>query len=162
MANRTTRTPKKDALFLEALHNGASISSAAKSAAYGRTSIYQWRKDNPDFAFAWDEAVDCGTDLLEDEALRRAKDGVDEPRFYEGKVCGYVRRYSDTLIIFLLKARRPEKYRDRLVAQHQGADGGPARLKKTLPSLPRSITWLPPQSRANGTTCTPEKGPKTP
>jgi hypothetical protein len=48
-----------------------------------RTSIYQWRKDNPDFAAARDEAVACGTDLLEDEALRRAKDGVSEPRFYE-------------------------------------------------------------------------------
>ncbi len=134
MANRTTRTPKKDALFLEALHNGAPISLAAKAAAYGRTSIYQWRKDDPDFAAAWDEALDEGTDLLEDEALRRAKDGVDEPRFYEGRICGYVRKYSDTLLIFLLKARRPEKYADR--AGHQLADN-------------ITVTWLPPQSPPN-------------
>jgi hypothetical protein len=119
MANRTTRTPEKDAAFFEALQNGASISSAAKSAAYGRTSIYQWRKDNPDFAAAWDEAIDCGTDLLEDEVMRRAKDGVDEPRFYEGEVCGYVRKSSDTLAIFLLKARRPEKYGDKPKAEQQ-------------------------------------------
>jgi hypothetical protein len=38
----------------------------------------------------------AGTDALEDEALRRAKDK------------------SDTLLIFLLKARRPEKYKDRV------------------------------------------------
>jgi hypothetical protein len=42
---------------------------------------------NFDFAAAWDEAIDCGTDLLEDEVMRRAKDGIDEPRFYEGEVC---------------------------------------------------------------------------
>jgi hypothetical protein len=129
MANRTTRTPEKDAIFLEALRNGASISSAAKSAAYGRTSIYQWRKDNADFAAAWDEALDEGTDVLEDEVMRRARDGVDEPRFYEGEVCGYVRKYSDTLAIFLLKARRPEKYGDK--AEHKVSDN-------------LTITWLPP------------------
>ena len=42
---------------------------------------------------------------------------MDEPRFYEGEVCGYVRKYSDTLLIFLLKARRPAKYQDHFVEQ---------------------------------------------
>jgi hypothetical protein len=53
--------------------------------------------------------AETGTDLLEDEALRRAEDGVAEPRFYEGRLCGHVQKYSDTLLIFLLKARRPQK-----------------------------------------------------
>ena len=77
------------------------------------------------FAAAWDDAIEDGTDLLEDEVLRRAKDGVDEPRFYEGEVCGHVRKYSDTLAIFLLKARRPEKYSDKVRATRQRAGGGP-------------------------------------
>jgi len=46
-------------------------------------------------------------------------------RFYEGQVCGYVRRYSDTLLIFLLKARRPGKYGDKVTAEHTGPGGGP-------------------------------------
>jgi hypothetical protein len=129
MANRTTRTPEKDAKFLDALTNGASISCAAKAAGYGRASVYEWRSADADFAAAWDEALDTGTDLLEDEALRRAKEGVDEPRFYEGEICGHVRKYSDTLTIFLLKARRPEKYGDRL----EQRDAGNA-----------TVTWLPP------------------
>jgi hypothetical protein len=57
--------------------------------------------------------------------LRRARDGIEEPRFYEGAVCGHVRKYSDALLIFLLKARRPEKYSDKVTTTHQGPDGGP-------------------------------------
>lgn len=34
---------------------------------------------------------------------------------------GSVQRYSDTLLIFLLKAAKPEKYRDRYDIRHSGA-----------------------------------------
>jgi hypothetical protein len=119
MANRTTRTPERDARFLEALANGATISSAVKSAGYARPTVYKWRAADVKFAAAWDDAIEEGTDLLEDEVLRRAKDGVEEPRFYEGEICGHVRKYSDTLAIFLLKARRPEKYSDKVTATRQ-------------------------------------------
>jgi hypothetical protein len=125
MANRTTRTPERDGRFLEALANGATISSAVRSAGYARTTVYKWRAADVELAAAWDDALEAGTDLLEDEALRRAKDGYDEPRFYEGEVCGHVRKYSDTLAIFLLMARRPEKYSDKVTATRQGVGGGP-------------------------------------
>lgn len=49
---------------------------------------------------------------LEDEAHRRAFEGVDKPVFYQGDECGTIREYSDTLAIFLLKAHNPEKYRE--------------------------------------------------
>jgi hypothetical protein len=82
MANRTTRTPERDARFLEALANGATINSAVRLAGYARTTVYKWRAADVEFAAAWDDAIEDGTDLLEDEVLRRAKDGVEEPRFY--------------------------------------------------------------------------------
>jgi hypothetical protein len=125
MANRSSRTAQQDARFLEALASGASVNSAVKSAGYARASVYKWRAADGEFALAWHDAVEAGTDALEDEALRRAKDGIDEPRFYEGHECGYVRKYSDTLMIFLLKGRRPEKYSDRVTTTHQGPGGGP-------------------------------------
>jgi hypothetical protein len=125
MANRTNRTPEKDAKFLEFLSQGATVTAAARAAGYTRSRVYERRKADAEFAAAWDDSLGQGTDLLEDEALRRAKDGVAEPRFYEGQVCGYVRKYSDTLAIFLLKARRPEKYGDKITAQHTRPGGGP-------------------------------------
>jgi hypothetical protein len=109
MANGTTRTPEKDAQFLERLSRGASVGAAA-GAGYARRSLYRWRAADAELAAAWESALETGTDGLEDEALRRALRGVAEPRFYEGEVCGYVQKYSDTLLIFLLKARRPHKY----------------------------------------------------
>jgi hypothetical protein len=39
------------------------------------------------------------------------------------------------LAIFLLKARRPEKYQGRIATEHTGAGGGPI-----------AVTRLPPQS----------------
>lgn len=98
---RTTRTTKK-ARFLEALRRGMSVTAAAQAIGVGRRTVYDWREADPDFASAWDEAVEDGTDLLEDEAWRRAFAG------------------SDTLLIFLLKARRPHKYRDNHHVQHDG------------------------------------------
>jgi hypothetical protein len=53
-----------------------------------------------------------GTAALEDEAVRRAYHGVEEPVFYKGVQCGSVTSYSDTLLMFLLKARKPAVYRD--------------------------------------------------
>jgi hypothetical protein len=54
-------------------------------------------------------------DALEAEAIRRAFEGQEEPTgWYKGQPGGYVRRYSDTLLIFLLKGAKPEKYADRM------------------------------------------------
>jgi len=34
--------------------------------------------------------------------------------YYQGKPCGVVTEYSDTLLIFLMKGAMPEKYKDRV------------------------------------------------
>ena len=51
-------------------------------------------------------------DALEQEARRRALEGVEEPVFCRGERVGVIRRYSDALLILLLKAKRPEQFRD--------------------------------------------------
>lgn len=48
--------------------------------------------------------------MLEMEAFRRAVEGVGEDRFFRGDVVGTVTRYSDRLLMFLLKARRPSTF----------------------------------------------------
>jgi hypothetical protein len=66
------------------------------------------------YAAEFADAHEHACDSLEVEARWRATDGVDEPVFYKGEVCGTVRRYSDTQLIFLLKGAMPEKYKDRV------------------------------------------------
>lgn len=96
-AGRTIRTPKKGDRLLDKLAKGYSITAACKAEGIGRQSYYDWRNADSAFAAAADEAIESGTDLLEDEAKRRAV-GLSG---------------SDTLLIFLLKARRREKYSDK-------------------------------------------------
>lgn len=98
--------------FIGAIAEGLSIDNAATAANVHPTTVYQRRRENKEFRDAWNEAAEVGTRLLEQEAQRRAFHGSDEPVFFQGLQCGVIRKYSDTLMIFLLKARRPEKYRD--------------------------------------------------
>jgi hypothetical protein len=43
------------------------------------------------------------------------------------------RRYSPALLIFMLKARRPETYRDNAVVRVTGHDGGPVQVEGYAP-----------------------------
>jgi hypothetical protein len=78
-----------------------------------RQRFYELRARDTAFAEEWAVAVDEGTDRLEDEAYRRAVEGVPEPIFSRGEVVGERRVYSDRLIEFLVKARRPAVYREQ-------------------------------------------------
>lgn len=111
--------------FLECLCENGNVTESAKLAGIPRTTLYDWRRADEDFARAWEEANELGTDALEDEATRRGKDGVDEPIFYKGSEVAQVKRYSDTLLMFMLKARRPDKFKDRSSTEITGKDGGP-------------------------------------
>jgi hypothetical protein len=131
MANRTKRTPKKEEKFLTMLREtGGNVSRACEATGVRRATVYGWRSGDPLFAQAWDEAVEQGLDELEQEARRRAFHGTDRPVFYKGEECGAIREYSDTLMIFLLKGGRPQKYRENVSHEHTGKDGGPIRLAK--------------------------------
>jgi hypothetical protein len=92
-------------LVLATLAAGATIEGACKVAGVSRRSAQRKRQTDPDFAEAWEEAMEAGTDALEDEAVRRAKDGYIKPVFHQGVKVGEVREYSDVLLMFMLKAR---------------------------------------------------------
>lgn len=135
---RTTRTPKKRAAFLAELAARGNVSDAAAAAGVPRQTVYDWRAADPAFAAAWDAALDQAADTMEREAFRRAVEGVAKPLTSMGKVLTQevevevdgvkrmvkvpltIQEYSDTLLIFLLKGARPEKYRERQQVEHTG------------------------------------------
>jgi len=100
--------------FLAELCKTGCVSAAAQKAKISRNSAYEQREANQEFAKAWDAALEVATDALEREARRRAAEGVLEPVFYQGEIVAKVKKYSDTLLIFLLKAHRPEKFRENI------------------------------------------------
>lgn len=126
MAKATPKaTPKKDrhALFLSSLAEYGNVSKAADLARLDRATLYRKRGEDEAFSAEWDKALAIGVEALEDEAKRRAYEGWDEPVFHEGIVCGAKRKFSDTLLIVLLKAHKPEKYMDRQKVDNTSSDG---------------------------------------
>ena len=107
------------AAFLTALESSGNVTVAARLAGVSRTAAYKARRGEAEFAASWDEALEVALDGMEAEARRRAVEGWEEPVFYQGKVCGHIRKYSDALIMFLLKAYRPE-FRDNYRVEHSG------------------------------------------
>ena len=101
------RTKKKSGpdwvpAFLAALRVDAHITNAAKLAGVPVRTMYDRRDRDPEFAEAMREALDQSVDDLELVARKRANES------------------SDVLLIFLLKANRPEKYRERHEVRHTG------------------------------------------
>jgi len=107
-------TPARQQRFIKALSKTGSVTKAAELAGTSRTRVYELRKTDPAFAAAWENAEEVAADRLEDEARRRAVEGVAEPLVSGGKLVRdddgqpiMVRRYSDNLLLALIKARRP-------------------------------------------------------
>jgi hypothetical protein len=93
---RAIRTPERDEKFLKTIAAGRSVTAACDAAGYGRRTIYEHREKDPEFRAAWDDALEAGTDRLEDKVYEKAEAGL-----------------SDTLAIFTLKGRRPQKWSDK-------------------------------------------------
>ena len=147
-------TKERREAFLKALADSGIVTIAAEIAGITRARVYQVRKEDPEFAAAWEEAEEQAADALEAEAWRRAVDGVPEPLVSGGKIVRdddgqpiAIRRYSDALMLALLKARRPERFKDRAVVEHDIADGLADRLEaarqRALAASAGTVTVLP-------------------
>jgi N-methylhydantoinase A/oxoprolinase/acetone carboxylase beta subunit len=108
-------------LFLSALRNSGNIRASCQAAGVTRQAAYKARERSQEFASQWDEALEEAIDTLEAAAWTRARDGVvrRDPIMYQGQKVGekVIVEYSDTVLIQLLKAHRPEKYRERFDVQ---------------------------------------------
>ena len=91
-------TPSQER-FLNAYSLGGSVSAAARTCEISRTNPYRWAESSPVFREALSVAKEYGVQRLEDWALARAMDDMNP---------------SDRLTEFLLKASRPEVYRERV------------------------------------------------
>lgn len=144
---RAIRAPKKPGpkpsgatpwqpLFLKALANSANVRAACQAADVEPSTAYDERRKDRDFRRAWKAALRQACDILKAHAWKRATEGTtrEDPMLYKGKIVAFKRvtDYSDTLLIFLMKAHDPAMYRDRYEVKHKG------RIKHDLTDLPDS------------------------
>ena len=115
---RATKTVDWRPAFLKSMAKLGNVTRACKAAKIGRSTAYDMYEGDTAFAQAWEEAVEEATDLLELEARRRAEKGVRTPVYQGGLLVGYKQMYSDGLMQVLLKANRPQKYKEFSAIDH--------------------------------------------
>jgi hypothetical protein len=103
--------PKKHA-FLAAYAHCGQIRRAARAAQCDWKNHYLWLAKDPVYAACFAQAQQMAGDFLEEEAIRRAVDGVQKGVWHQGALVGKERVYSDTLLIFALKGAKPAKYKE--------------------------------------------------
>lgn len=109
-----------DSDFLASLALTPNVAEACRNAGITRKAAYDRRKADPDFAAAWDEALEESTDELVAEVYRRATHGVEKPIYYKGNIVGHVQEYSDSLAAFLLRSHRRSVYGEQVKQDHTG------------------------------------------
>lgn len=93
-----TRRPRRwEKAFLAKLRNTSNVRASCEDAGIGRTEVYDHRKNDPVFAALWDAALEEAIDLLEAKAWTNA-----------------MKKDSETSLWNLLKAHRPDKYREQM------------------------------------------------
>lgn len=96
--------------FLNALLATGLEATAARAAGCTVHMVKKERDMDPGFDNLASNYMEAFNDTLEAEAIRRGRDGVDEPVFYKGEEVSSITRYSDTLLAKLLTGRRPDTY----------------------------------------------------
>lgn len=131
---RSIRSRQTEEVFLDGLRAGHTIAVAAYSIGVSRDTVVGWRKASEatrdpntgvctdDFADRWESAIEAGTDLIEQEAIRRATEGYERPVYQGGQLVGTTTEYSDTLMNLVLRGRRPQRYNTER-HEHSGPGG---------------------------------------
>lgn len=147
-------TPEFDderrARFLALISGATPIGKAAEACGVSRQAVHVHRQTDPDFARLFLEARESAVEALEAEAYRRACHGTlrEKPIYFRGQEVGTetIREYSDSLLMFLLRAARPGVYRDREPAEH----GGEVSVHVYLPPNQREQPHLPEPVEVDG------------
>lgn len=111
----------KQRAFLAAYAECGNITYAAECAEVNPDQHHRVWKQDPAYWEAFEAAHEMACDRLEYEARKRAVEGVREPIYHRGRIIGHVVKYSDALLMFLLKAERKNKFQPLREATGDGA-----------------------------------------
>jgi len=96
--------------FLKAFEDTGNVRLAAKRSKFSKTAHYRWLKGSEKYAAAFAQRRIRAGDFIESVAVERATTGWKDPVYYQGAVCGHVTRYSDYLLMQLLRGLKPDVY----------------------------------------------------
>lgn len=136
---------RKQDRFLASFELTGIKTRAARDAKTSLKTVNKWLKEDPVFSARYALAEEAAIDAAEEELRRRAIEGVDHPVTHQGEITDTYKKYSDNLLMFMLKGARPEKYRDNVSVQHAGKIEGGAQVIIALPPNGREMTNVTPR-----------------
>lgn len=137
---RSAKCEAQQKAFFENYIKVGTITGAARKAGIDPTYHYKWLETDPDYPARFKLTHQQASEALVEEGRRRALEGVEEPTgWYKGEPGGFVKRYSDSLLIFLIKGAFPDVYKDR--HEHTGKNGGPIEVQSTV-TIEQFPIWL--------------------
>lgn len=131
-------SPEKQRRFIEELADTGSVLTAAQTVNMSRASAYALRRSPGAEAFdrAWAAAIDAASKRLLDDAFERALVGSDEPIFdRDGRRVGRRLRQSDKLLMFLLRAYSPDRFRHAINDRIPATEPPPPPLARVADAL---------------------------
>lgn len=129
---------QRRAKFLRALARTGNVTHSAQHSGISTRNIYQYAKKNKRFANRMDEARAAFRASLENEAVRRGRDGFSKPVFQGGELVGFEQRYSDRLLETVLRANDPDKYGKQTI-EHTGDVNAPIALTAVRSAKPLDV-----------------------
>lgn len=121
-----TFTPEQRARYVETLRKTGNPSLSARAIGFGPAFIKRWRQHDDEFNAECQEAEYEAADALEDAARKRAIEGVIREKWVGPAESGHFVdevQYSDTLLIRLLEANKPDKFANRSKTELTNPDG---------------------------------------
>jgi hypothetical protein len=113
---REAKTKRLQSAFLAACEECGNVAESSRCAGIGRNCHHVWLKKDKDYRGRFEESVEIAADVLLGEARRRAVDGYEEPVDAKNPAAGAIRKYSNEMLMFLLKSMKPEVYREHFRA----------------------------------------------
>ena len=186
MTEHQLATTKKR--FLEAFSQHGVISRACqhvrtnRKATLDRSRHYKWLSEDPQYREAFIQADAAFTESLIGEAITRARDGKPKPIIWQGQLMGRwvdkagktvkeddpkalkfipltVQEYSDVLLMFLIKAKRPEYRENHREALPPAADGAKSADEMFAQAEARAAAAQAPKALEEATIIEPEPEP---
>ena len=99
--------------FVKLLGTNANVRAACSGCGVGRTTAHEHYHRFPDFAAAWDEAIESGLDNLFTVAMDHAANGTRRPIYHQGKCVGHATEHDHRLLEWILSRKRPNEFGDR-------------------------------------------------
>jgi len=109
--------------------------AARKAVGVSHDHVAHFAQRHPSFAKLIEEVTITHTEILEGAALKRAAEGWLEPVWYQGDKVGANRKWSDTLQMFFLKARKPDEYSEKILHGNYTSEGKAKEIREFLQAI---------------------------